>query len=117
LSTSLGMSTRTGPGRPLRASANASAIVLAISDASAIKKLRLVIGWVIAQTSASWKPSVPISSLRTWPVIATTGTLSIIASSSAVTKLVAPGPEVAQQTPTRPEVRAYPLAANAAAAS
>ncbi len=68
--------------------------------------LRLVTGCVIAQTSASWKPSVPISSLRTWPVIATSGTLSIIASSKPVTRLVAPGPDVAQQTPTRPDVRA-----------
>ncbi len=77
----------------------------------------LVTDCVIAQTSASWKPSVPSSSLRTCPVIATSGTLSISASSRPVTRFVAPGPEVAQQTPTRPLVRAKPLAANAAAAS
>ena len=39
------------------------------------------------------------------------------ASSNAVTRFVAPGPDVAQQTPTRPDERAYPPAAKAAAAS
>ena len=34
-----------------------------------------------------------------------------------VTRFVAPGPEVATQTPTRPEARAYPLAAKAAPCS
>ena len=92
LSTSLGMSTRTGPGRPLRASANASRDRRGDCAGVGTRKLRLVTGCVIAQTSASWKPSVPISSVRTWPVIATSGTLSIIASSSPVTRLVAPGP-------------------------
>ena len=38
----------------------------------------------------------------TWPVIATIGTESICASAIGVTKFVAPGPEVAIQTPTRP---------------
>jgi acetolactate synthase-1/2/3 large subunit len=36
------------------------------------------------------------------PVMATSGTESICASMMAVTRLVAPGPEVAMQTPTRP---------------
>ncbi|CAB4938774.1 unannotated protein [freshwater metagenome] len=35
-------------------------------------------------------------------MIATTGTESIAASASGVTKFVAPGPEVAIQTPARP---------------
>ena len=56
--------------------------------------------------SASWKPSVPISSVRTWPVMKTVGTESSIASAIAVTRLVAPGPEVAKATPTRPEALA-----------
>src|SRR3954451_5469603 len=51
-------------------------------------------------------------SLRpTWPVMATTGTESSIASASGVTRLVAPGPEVAMHTPTRPVACAYPVAA------
>ena len=56
--------------------------------------------------SASWKASVPMAELPTWPVIATIGTESIIASASGVTRLVAPGPEVAMQTPTRPVAEA-----------
>ena len=46
--------------------------------------------------------SVPIAFETTWPVIATSGTESIIASAIGVTRLVAPGPEVAMQTPTLP---------------
>ena len=56
--------------------------------------------------SASWNASLPISLLVTCPVMATTGMESIMASTSPVTRLVAPGPEVAQQTPTRPVDRA-----------
>ncbi len=63
----------------------------------------LTIGRVIPVTSASWNPSVPIRSVRTWPVMKTVGTESIIASAIGVTRLVAPGPEVASATPTLPE--------------
>ena len=38
----------------------------------------------------------------TCPVIATMGTESMWASPMAVMRLVAPGPDVATQTPTRP---------------
>jgi hypothetical protein len=62
----------------------------------------LVIGIVMPRMSASWKPSVPIRWVATWPVIATIGTESMNASAIAVTRLVAPGPEVAMHTPTRP---------------
>lgn len=66
---------------------------------------------VMPEMSASWKASVPIRPRPTWPVIATTGTESICASASGVTRLVAPGPEVAMHTPTLPEAWAYPVAA------
>ena len=65
-------------------------------------KLCLTTGIVMPIVSASWKPSVPKSSVRTWPVMNTTGTESIIASWMGVTTFVAPGPEVARQTPTLP---------------
>ena len=52
--------------------------------------------------SASWKASVPMAPRGTWPVIATIGTESMYASAIGVTRLVAPGPEVAMQTPTLP---------------
>jgi acetolactate synthase-1/2/3 large subunit len=42
----------------------------------------------------------------TWPVKQTIGTESIIASAKPVTVFVAPGPEVAKQTPVRPVTRA-----------
>jgi len=62
----------------------------------------LTAGMVMPSTSASWKPSVPSRSVRTWPVMKTVGTESIIASWIGVTTLVAPGPLVARQTPTLP---------------
>ena len=41
----------------------------------------------------------------TWPVMATMGTESALAPIKPVTRLVAPGPEVATQTPTLPVTR------------
>ena len=76
-SASLAMSTRTGPGRPVEATWNASATVLAMSSALVTRKLCLVTGSVIPAMSASWNPSVPISADGTWPVMATTGTESM----------------------------------------
>ena len=60
----------------------------------------------------SWKASVPMTGVATWPVMAMIGTESILASARQVTKLVAPGPDVDMQTPTLPVVRAYPWAMN-----
>ena len=57
---------------------------------------------VMPNTSSSWNASVPIRKVGTWPVSTTIGTESSIASAMPVTRLVAPGPEVAMQTPTRP---------------
>jgi len=65
----------------------------------------LVTGIVIPVTSASWNASRPIARVLTWPVIATTAAESIIASVMPVIKFVAPGPEVAMQTPTLPVTR------------
>ena len=76
-----------------------------------MRKLCLVIGIVMPRMSASWKASVPIAPLGTWPVMATTGTESMFASASGVTRFVAPGPLVAMHTPTRPDAAAYPSAA------
>ena len=65
-----------------------------------------LIGIVIPVMSHSWKASVPISGVRTWPVMQTSGVESIHASAIGVTRFVAPGPDVAIATPTRPEARA-----------
>jgi hypothetical protein len=74
-----------------------------ISRGSWIISECLTIGIVMPVTSASWNPSVPISSVRTWPVMKTVGTESMTASAIGVTRLVAPGPEVASATPTFPD--------------
>ncbi len=73
---------------------------------SVTSSLCLVIGPVMPVISDSWNASVPIMADGTWPVIATMGTESIYASASAVTRLVAPGPLVAMQTPVRPVAHA-----------
>ncbi len=96
------MSTSTGPGRPVRAMWNASWIARGSSWGCWIMKECLTTGIVMPIVSASWKPSVPSSSVRTWPVMNTTGTESIIASQIGVIRLVAPGPLVANATPTLP---------------
>ena len=59
------MSTRTGPGRPVAARWNASAMRCGISAASVTRKLCLVTGIVMPRMSASWKASVPIARLGT----------------------------------------------------
>ena len=100
------MSTSTGPGRPVEAMWKASWTYSGMSRGSWTMNECLTIGIVMPVTSASWKPSVPIRSVRTWPVMNTVGTESIIASAIAVTRLVAPGPEVAKATPTLPEALA-----------
>src|SRR4051794_12025403 len=86
-------------------------MVRGISAGSVTRKLCLVIGIVMPRMSASWNASVPIEAAPTWPVTATIGTESMCASASGVTRVVAPGPEVAMQTPTRPVAAAYPCAA------
>ena len=69
-------------------------------------KLCLTIGNVIANTSSSWNASVPSSGVPTWPVMHTIGTESSRPSAIPVTRLDAPGPEVATHTPTLPLARA-----------
>ena len=100
------MSTSTGPGRPVEAMWKAAWMYSGMWRGSLTIIECLTIGIVMPLTSASWKPSVPIRSVRTWPVMNTVGTESMIASAIAVTRLVAPGPEVAIATPTLPEALA-----------
>ena len=67
--------------------------------------------------SVSWKASLPMSVEATWPVMQTIGDESSIAVAIPVTRLVAPGPDVASATPTFPLARAYPSAMCAAPCS
>jgi len=63
-------------------------------------------GRLMPTMSASWKASLPIRLVLTWPVKATTGEESKLAVAMAVVRLVAPGPEVTMTTPTLPLARA-----------
>ena len=56
--------------------------------------------------SHSWNASEPMRWVGTCPVMHTSGTESSSASVSAVTALVAPGPDVTSSTPTLPDERA-----------
>ena len=93
------MSTSTGPGRPVEAMWKAAWMYSGMWRGSVTSIECLTTGIVIPVTSASWKPSVPIRSVRTWPVMNTVGTESIIASVIAVTRLVAPGPGGRERDP------------------
>ena len=66
----------------------------------------LATGPMMAATGASWKASVPIMAVGTWPQSTTIGMESAMLSRTGVTVLVAPGPEVTSTTPTRPLARA-----------
>jgi hypothetical protein len=83
----------------------ASAKMRGMSAVFRTRKLCFTIGRVIPKMSTSWNASVPISGDPTWPVIAIIGTLSRNALAMPVTRLVAPGPEVAMHTPGRPVIR------------
>ena len=100
------MSTTTGPGRPLRAMSNAVRIVISTLASSVTRKTFFAQAAMMLKTGASWKASVPIAARGTCPVMNTTGTLSAWQSRTGVTELVAPGPEVTSDTPTRPLERA-----------
>ena len=99
---SLGMSTSTGPGRPVVAMWNASLMTRGMSCAAVTRKLCLVTDMVMPVVSHSWKASVPMAPSGTWPVMHTIGTESRWASHRAVTTLVAPGPLVTMTTPGLP---------------
>ena len=107
---SFGISTNTGPGRPVVAMWNASWMIRGMSWASVTRKLCLVTAIVMPVVSHSWNASVPIAASGTWPVMHTIGTESSMASASGVTTLVAAGPEVTMHTPGLPVAWAYPSA-------
>ena len=56
---------------------NASLIAPGMRSGSCTSSLCLVTGMVMPVMSASWKASVPMLALGTWPVMATTGTESM----------------------------------------
>ena len=85
---------------------NASRNTRVMSSACWMRYECLTIGMKMPVVSASWKASVPIRCVGTWPVTTTIGVESRNASATGVTRFVAPGPEVAHATPTLPVARA-----------
>ena len=73
IDTSFGMSTSTGPGRPVRARWKAFFIVAAMSRTSLTRKLCLTQGRVMPTVSTSWNASWPIAATGTWPEMITIG--------------------------------------------
>ena len=67
------MSTSTGPGRPVVAMWNASRTTRGMSWAVITSSLCLVTERVMPTVSHSWKASVPMAAVGTWPVMATIG--------------------------------------------
>ena len=104
--TSLVMSRNTGPGRPERATRNAARTTSASSATSVTWWVHFVMGRMTAVLSTSWKEFLPRSWEVTLQLIATMGELSAMAVAIPVVRFVAPGPEVAKHTPTRPVERA-----------
>ncbi len=72
-SASLGTSIRVGPGRPVVAMWKAWRTAIGISWADITSSLCLVVLRVMPTVSHSWKASVPIAFVATWPVMHTIG--------------------------------------------
>ena len=104
--TSSGTSTTTGPGRPEVATAKARATIPGMRSTASTRRNALQAGRRIAAWSVSWVMLSPAWRRCASPTIATTGEPALSASTSPVTRLVAPGPSVASTSPTRPETLA-----------
>ena len=74
---SFGMSISVGPGRPVVAMWNAWRTAIGIASAVITSSLCLVQLRVMPTVSHSWKASVPMAAVPTWPVMHTIGMLSM----------------------------------------
>ncbi len=90
------------PGFSATATLKAFLTTSVILSAERIDWDHLEIGRIIATESMFWWLSLCRRLVDPCPMIATTGARSMFASASPVTKLVAPGPRVARQTPAFP---------------
>jgi acetolactate synthase-1/2/3 large subunit len=66
---------------------------------------------LVTPIADAYMDNVPIVAITGQVKTSAIGTESMWASAIGVTRLVAPGPDVAMQTPTRPVAEAYPWAA------
>ena len=74
---SLGRSISTGPGRPVVATWKAAATTRGMSSTSLMSQLCLVMPMVTPVMSHSWKASVPMEAVATWPDTTTSGVESM----------------------------------------
>ncbi len=99
---SSGSSIWTAPGLSCRDSLNASRTMEGICSACVTCLVNFVRGRIISTTSMIWNfPCLPFL-MGFWPVINTKGIAPNCAYAAGVTILVAPGPNVARQTPGLP---------------
>ena len=115
--TSSGTSMWHAPGFSDSASLNALRITSGTTAETSSRVFHLVRGRIDSTMSTYWCDSLWIRSRPAWPVIATSGARSRLASATPVARLVAPGPSVARQTPARPVRRPQASAMKAAPCS
>ena len=94
--TSAGSSRWVAPGFSAVATVNARRTASGTMRRSWMRVFHLVIGRNISTTSMNWWVSLCISASSTWPVRATSGAWSRLASATPVARLVAPGTEGGQ---------------------
>ncbi len=100
--TSSGTTTTTGPGVPDSATRSALAQSSGARRGSRSSSTALVTPANMLAQSSSWKARRPISDVRTWPTIRSSGVASRRAVCTPMLALVAPGPRLTRHTPARP---------------
>ncbi len=82
-----------------------------------MRSVHLVMGFIRATWSISWKASMPRNTRGLDPPMAISGAQSVKAFATPVARLMAPGPEQPMATPGRRVTRVQACAARAAACS
>ncbi len=105
------------PGFSSWATLNAFRTTSGMTSPVSIWVFHFVKGRNASTMSTYWWDSLWRRPRASWPVIATTGARSRLASARPVVRFVAPGPRVARHTPARPVSRPQTSAMKAAACS
>ena len=112
--TSFGRPRKAAPGRPCSAARMALPSTSGRPCTQSADCANRVTGCIRLMASSDWWVCLKRSSRGTSPPIAITGSPSVVAVASPVTRLVTPGPEVARHTPMRPVSLPKAWAMNAA---
>ncbi len=104
-STSSGTARYTAPGRSVCASLNALRIISGAAPGMAISADHLVTGANIGTRSTPWCDSLKLRCMPTWADSAISGVELVVASAVPSSRLIAPGPSVAEHTPAFPVSR------------